>query len=130
MSQDNPNASIDPRPDLTGDSKWWIQLLAAAQDMDPSLEFYGILHYFRSLGTRLVLMTDGTFRMRPRVDASGNIGWISETEYVAATIKWLGPAETPNRYGEMLKESLQKMRLGKRGEPAERQEQRGREKVS
>jgi hypothetical protein len=108
---------IDPRPDLQSDSKIWSQLLLSAKDMDQSLEFYGIMHGFRCMGTRLVLMTEapyrGEYRMRGQFDGTGADHWTKAEDYSAAAIKYLGPANNPNRYGAMLKELLGKLSLKK-----------------
>jgi hypothetical protein len=106
---------IDPRPDLKTDSLIWSQLLLGAKDKDPSLEFYGIMHGFRCMGTRLVLMTEapyrGEYRMRGQFDGTGANHWAKPEDYSAAAIKYLGPASNPNQYGAMLKELLSKLSL-------------------
>jgi hypothetical protein len=111
--------SFDPRPDLKDDTILWSQLLMYAQDVDPSLEFYGILLGFRAMGTRLIIITDhkdpyfGECRMRGQFNKTGADHWASPGNYRAAAIKYLGPADNPNKYGRMLKEALSKLGLKK-----------------
>jgi hypothetical protein len=111
--------SFDPRPDLKDDTILWSQLLMYAQDMDPSLGFYGILLGFREMGTRLIIITDhrdpyyGDCRMRGQFDKTGADHWATPVDYRAAAIKYLGPADNPNKYGRMLKEALSKLGLKK-----------------
>jgi hypothetical protein len=110
---------LDPRPDLKSDSQVWTQLLVVAQDMDPTLFFYGIMLGFRAMGTRLIMITDrkdpyfGQYRMRGQFDGTGAYRWATPDDYRAAAIKYLGPANSPNQYGKMLTELLGKLSLPK-----------------
>jgi hypothetical protein len=110
---------LDPRPDLKSDSQVWTQLLVVAQDMDPTLFFYGIMLGFRAMGTRLIMITDrkdpyfGQYRMRGQFDGTGADHWATPDDYRAAAIKYLGPANSPNQYGKMLTELLDKLSLKK-----------------
>jgi hypothetical protein len=120
MKEITPSKKLfDPRSDLKSDSQAWIQLLAVAQDMDPTLEFFGIMLGFRAMGTRLIMITDrkdpyfGQYRMRGQFDKTGADHWATSGDYRTAAIKYLGPADNPNQYGKMLTELLGKLSLKK-----------------
>jgi hypothetical protein len=105
VQQNKPNSKItDPRPDLKDSILWW-QMLAAAQDRDPSGDLYAALLYMRTRGTvlRRVQNKDGKFVyvLRPWIDRTGRDGWVSVNEYEAEKHKVLDPVR--DRLIELLK---------------------------
>jgi hypothetical protein len=103
-SSDIPKRITDPRPDLKDSILWW-QMLAAAQDRDPSGELYAALLYMRTRGTvlRRVQNKEGkyVYVLRPWIDRTGRDGWMSVAEYEAEKHKVLDPVR--DRLIELLK---------------------------
>jgi hypothetical protein len=76
----------DPRTDLVEDSRLWLQLLEGAGKI--SRELYGLLHYFRCTGMR-VIWGKTQYVLRPTIDPYR--GYDSMQEYEkdrAELLKW------------------------------------------
>ncbi len=111
----NPEVfSLDPRPDLSRDTIPWQQMLASAQDRDPSGELYAALLYMRTKGTLFIRVPkEGAANgagdagkkyaciLRPHIDPAGNAGWASVEEYEREKRKVLDPVR--DRLIELLK---------------------------
>ena len=91
------NRIPDPRSDLAEDSLLWTHFLALA--IQESRCFYGALHGFRCMGTRLVRAGvnagnwAGLYVLRPDVDPTGADSWESRERYEEDKTKHLKPVE-------------------------------------
>lgn len=94
---DNDITHTDPRPDLGEGEEHlaWGMLLAHAWGVDK--ELYGLLHGFRSQGTRLISYDSGC-KLEPEIGANG---WSSLQDYKQARNKYLMPKK--NKLIEILK---------------------------
>jgi hypothetical protein len=95
---EKPIKTLDPRPDLSRDTIPWQQMLASAGDLDPSGELYAALLYMRTKGTLFIRVPkdgkDGkkyACILRPRIDPTGNTGWMNVDEYEREKRKVLDP---------------------------------------
>jgi hypothetical protein len=78
---------IDPRPDLTSDSREWTRLLSMAEGIN--LELTGTLHGMRCCGLRLIREVQG-YSLRPEFNPETS-KWNNQAEYMADRDKWLAP---------------------------------------
>lgn len=83
----------DPRPDLAEDSHLWNELLCIAYAFHPLLpeknaEFCGVLNGMRCGGTRLRQGKNG-WVLRPDIDPTGRVAWVSQEEYEYFRDKYL-----------------------------------------
>lgn len=80
----------DPRPDIGDDSKYWPVFLSVVYPMDRQLCHE--LKTFRCIGAILEYDPEKkVWRMRPRIDPSGENGFKSQDEYNAAREVYLMP---------------------------------------
>lgn len=85
--------TIDPRPDLSEDSELWSELLTIANSFHPNekeknKKFCLVLHGMRCGGTRLRQGKNG-WVLRPDIDPTGRVAWISQEEYEYFRDKYL-----------------------------------------
>jgi len=76
--------ACDPRPDITGDTAAWSQLLLiAANALGKDDALFGALHGIRCCGAGLQRAQDGSWRI--------TAGEMASDEYVADREQWLMP---------------------------------------
>lgn len=84
-----PPYTEDPRPDLQEDHQLWTRLLTLAMKKHGE-ELAGVLHGFRCGGTRLRQGKHG-YVLRPDIDPTGRVAWMSMAEYEEIRDKYLAP---------------------------------------
>lgn len=92
------NRIPDPRSDLAEDSLLWTHFLALA--IQESRCFYGALHGFRCMGTRLIRAGStagdwaGLYVLRPDIDPAGADAWENRERYEESKKRHLAPMES------------------------------------
>ncbi|MFW5987865.1 MAG: hypothetical protein ACOCQA_00330 [bacterium] len=83
LEQMRQKHKYDPRPDLSEDHEYWIQVLKVAEKYDS--QTYGNLHGFRCVGCRLEYI-DGQFKLKP-----GPNSWPDHETWMKDREKYLLP---------------------------------------
>lgn len=91
----DPRAVLDfpPRLRFPEDSQLWTKLLILARQRSPQLARN--LEGFRTEGTKIVKLKNGSFGLRPVIRPAGSInpeeGWRDEADYKEYAKKFLAP---------------------------------------
>ena len=88
----------DPRPDLEEDSMLWLQLFAAAREVDKHLQKN--LWEMRNWGTR-IREVNGRFVLRPDIGPDTSLTWPDKETYERWRDKLLAPYKV--QLGELMK---------------------------